>query len=73
MIRDHSGRCLTMFALNLGSCTITQAELKGAVEGLQVAWDAGHRRVNVQLHSRCVVQLLRRADYHYHHSATIIL
>ncbi|CAI0417516.1 unnamed protein product [Linum tenue] len=55
LIRDHLGRYLPAFAINLGICSITQAELRGVVEGLQVAWDAGHRRVHVQLDSsvRC--------------------
>ncbi|CAI0548092.1 unnamed protein product, partial [Linum tenue] len=59
LIRDHLGRCLTAFAINLGTCSITQAELRGVVEGLQVAWDAGHRRVLVQLDFQCAVQLLQ--------------
>ncbi|CAI0423001.1 unnamed protein product [Linum tenue] len=72
LIRDHTGRCLSAFTLNLGACTITQAELRGAVEGLQVAWDRGHRRVRVQLDSQCAVQLIRRTDTEEHHCAAIL-
>ncbi|CAI0393266.1 unnamed protein product [Linum tenue] len=38
IIRDHLGRCLGGFYANLGACTITRAELKGALQGLQLAW-----------------------------------
>ncbi|CAN1126706.1 Putative ribonuclease H protein At1g65750 [Linum perenne] len=34
LIRDHQGRCLAAFAMNLGKCSITRAELRGAVAGL---------------------------------------
>ncbi|CAL1398438.1 unnamed protein product [Linum trigynum] len=35
LIRDNLGRCLAAFVCNLGKCSITAAELKGAVEGLK--------------------------------------
>ncbi|CAN1150854.1 Putative ribonuclease H protein At1g65750 [Linum perenne] len=44
--------------MNLGICSITRAELRGAMTGLQIAWDRGFRRIIVQLDSRVVVQLL---------------
>ncbi|CAI0560437.1 unnamed protein product, partial [Linum tenue] len=59
LIRDHLGRCLVAFSLNLGACSITQAELKGAVVGLQLAWDMGYIHVFMEHDSRCVVQLIR--------------
>ncbi|CAL1403678.1 unnamed protein product [Linum trigynum] len=34
LIRDHLGRYFAAFAMNLGVCSITRAELRGAVEGL---------------------------------------
>ncbi|CAI0421511.1 unnamed protein product [Linum tenue] len=55
LIRDHTGRCLAAFAMNLGMCSITRAELRGVMEGLQLAWDMGFRRVRVELDSRCAV------------------
>ncbi|CAL1387079.1 unnamed protein product [Linum trigynum] len=55
LIRDHTGSCSAAFAINLGICSVTRAELRGAVEGLQLAWDMGHRRVRVELDSRCAV------------------
>ncbi|CAI0385416.1 unnamed protein product [Linum tenue] len=72
LIRDHIGRCLSAFTLNLGACTITQAELRGAVEGLQVVWDRGYRKVRVQLDSQCPVHLIGRTDTEEHHCAAIL-
>ncbi|CAI0545229.1 unnamed protein product, partial [Linum tenue] len=45
LIRDHTGRYIAAYAYNLGFCSITQAELRGAVEGLQVAWNLGYRQI----------------------------
>ncbi|CAL1360380.1 unnamed protein product [Linum trigynum] len=72
LIRDPTGRCLAAYAINLGSCSITRAELRGAVEGLQVAWDTGFRRVRVELDSLCAVQLLNSLDSPDHQQAAII-
>ncbi|CAI0449506.1 unnamed protein product [Linum tenue] len=72
LIRDHTGRCLTAFAYNLGACSITRAELRGAVEGLQLAWNMGYRRVNVELDSLCSVHLLTSNEHRDHQHAAII-
>ncbi|CAN1121084.1 Putative ribonuclease H protein At1g65750 [Linum perenne] len=58
LFRDADGRCLAAFSMNLGICSITRAELRGAMTGLQIAWDRGFRRIIVQLDSRVAVQLL---------------
>ncbi|CAN1177369.1 Putative ribonuclease H protein At1g65750 [Linum perenne] len=39
LLRDASGRCLAAFTANLGNCSITRAEMRGAILGLQVAWN----------------------------------
>ncbi|CAI0618129.1 unnamed protein product [Linum tenue] len=72
LIRVHTGRCTAAFALNLGICSITLAELRGVVEGLQLAWDNGHRSVHMELDSRCAIQLLRSCEAMNHHEAAII-
>ncbi|CAL1355244.1 unnamed protein product [Linum trigynum] len=72
LIRDHTGRCLTAFALNLRACTITQAELRGVVERLQVVCERGYRRVRVQLDSKCAVHLIRQAHTGDHHCGSIL-
>ncbi|CAI0551222.1 unnamed protein product [Linum tenue] len=72
LIRDHTGRCLAAYAINLGSCSITRAELRGAIEGLQLAWDTGHRRARVELDYLCAVQLLQSLDALDHQQTDII-
>ncbi|CAI0392378.1 unnamed protein product [Linum tenue] len=54
------------FAGKLGTCSITTAELRGAVQGLQVAWDEGYRRVQLQLDSQVAVKLLQEKDNRDH-------
>ncbi|CAN1850054.1 Putative ribonuclease H protein At1g65750 [Linum perenne] len=58
VLRDCNGRVLDAFAINLGACSITRAELTGAVVGIRRAWDLGIRKLEVQVDSRCAVQLL---------------
>ncbi|CAN1231001.1 Putative ribonuclease H protein At1g65750 [Linum perenne] len=52
------GRCSLAFNMNLGACTITRAEMRGAIEGLNRAWNAGARRVMLQMDSRAAIALL---------------
>ncbi|CAN1193402.1 Putative ribonuclease H protein At1g65750 [Linum perenne] len=58
LFRDSDGRCLAAYAMNLGSCTITRAEIRGALEGIKRAWEAGYRKLEVQLDSKAVVAIL---------------
>ncbi|CAN1175301.1 Putative ribonuclease H protein At1g65750 [Linum perenne] len=58
LLRDEYGRCLFAFTMNLGLCSITRAELRGAVEGLKRAWEAGYRRIMLRLDSRAAISLL---------------
>ncbi|CAN1162259.1 Putative ribonuclease H protein At1g65750 [Linum perenne] len=41
LIRDGYGQCIQAYAMNLGTCTITRVELRGALEGIERAWLAG--------------------------------
>ncbi|CAI0396566.1 unnamed protein product, partial [Linum tenue] len=41
LIRDHTGSCLAPFTINLEICSITRPELRGDLEGLQLAWELG--------------------------------
>ncbi|CAN1249089.1 Putative ribonuclease H protein At1g65750 [Linum perenne] len=54
--------------MNLGKCSITRAELRGAVSGLQLAWERGYRKIPLQLDSQCAVRLLQAEglDDHAH-------
>ncbi|CAL1392737.1 unnamed protein product [Linum trigynum] len=44
--------------MNLGRCSITRAEIWGAIRDLQLAWDLGYKRVELQLDSTTAVRLL---------------
>ncbi|CAN1778948.1 hypothetical protein LINPERHAP1_LOCUS14569 [Linum perenne] len=58
LIRDYLGRCYLAFISNLGSCSISRAELHGITTGLRLAWDAGFRSVLVQSDSRTSLALV---------------
>ncbi|CAN1249087.1 Putative ribonuclease H protein At1g65750 [Linum perenne] len=47
LIRNSQGRCLAAFSMNLGKCSITRAELRGAVSGLQESNHAADYLANV--------------------------
>lgn len=50
--------------MNIGSCSVTVAELWGLFQSLSVAWKKGTRWLNVELDSLCVTQLFdNRLDY----------
>ncbi|CAN1181551.1 Putative ribonuclease H protein At1g65750 [Linum perenne] len=44
--------------MNLGRCTVTRAELRGAITGLELAWAYGFRKIALQLDSRAAVAIL---------------
>ncbi|CAN1787382.1 Putative ribonuclease H protein At1g65750 [Linum perenne] len=69
LIRNEVGFCLSAFAINLGKCSITRAELRGAITGLEHAWEAGHRRVVVQMDSRVALDLLWATGVQTHQHA----
>ncbi|CAN1759813.1 Putative ribonuclease H protein At1g65750 [Linum perenne] len=58
LLRDDLGKCLLAFTMNLGNCSITRAEMRGAIEGLHRAWGAGYRKVLLQLDSKAAISLL---------------
>ncbi|CAN1162503.1 Putative ribonuclease H protein At1g65750 [Linum perenne] len=58
LLRDEDGRCIEAFACNLGKCSITRAEIRGALEGIRLAWIRGFRKVQVQIDSEAAVAIL---------------
>ncbi|CAN1164267.1 Putative ribonuclease H protein At1g65750 [Linum perenne] len=58
LVRDANGKCLLAFTMNTGNCSVTRAELRGAVEGLRRSWNAGFRKVILQLDSRAAIAIL---------------
>ncbi|CAN1798870.1 Putative ribonuclease H protein At1g65750, partial [Linum perenne] len=73
LIRDHEGRALVAFTMNLGCCTVTQAELKGAITGLNLAWSHGFCRVELQIDSKAVVSVLTCPEIPTHQHAIEVL
>ena len=51
VMRDDSGQFLRGFAVNLGICPITVAEIWGAFYALDMAWMKGYRKVILELDS----------------------
>ncbi|CAN1184226.1 Putative ribonuclease H protein At1g65750 [Linum perenne] len=52
LIRHEFGHCLKAFTLNLGACSITRAEMRGAIAGLYFAWDLQFRHIELQMTPR---------------------
>ncbi|CAN1788686.1 Cytochrome c-type biogenesis protein CcmE homolog, mitochondrial [Linum perenne] len=61
------GRLLLAFTMNLGCCSITRAELRGAIEGLSRTWDAGFRKVVLQVDSKTAISLMTSGKETTHH------
>ncbi|CAN1775003.1 Putative ribonuclease H protein At1g65750, partial [Linum perenne] len=57
LLRDREGNCIDAFAINLGACSITRAEIRGALEGIRRAWSEGFRNVEVQLDSYAAITI----------------
>ncbi|CAN1121631.1 Putative ribonuclease H protein At1g65750 [Linum perenne] len=58
LLRDEAGNCLFAFAINLGNCSITRAEIRGALEGIRAAWREGFRKVEEQIDSQAAIAIL---------------
>lgn len=58
VIRGHRGESFQMFAMNCSICTCKRAELLADLRGLSVAWNGGHKQVQVVVDSEIVVRLL---------------
>ncbi|CAN1148505.1 Putative ribonuclease H protein At1g65750, partial [Linum perenne] len=73
IIRRQDGRGLVAFAMNLGCCTITRAEIRGAISGLELAWDYGFRHVELQLDSKAAIAILLSPEEPQHqHMAEVL-
>ncbi|CAN1178535.1 Putative ribonuclease H protein At1g65750, partial [Linum perenne] len=73
LLRDNEGRCLFAYTMNLGACSITRAEMRGAIQGLEYAWDKGYRRIFVKLDSMAAINLLTSTeDIEHQHRMEVI-
>ncbi|CAN1238296.1 Putative ribonuclease H protein At1g65750 [Linum grandiflorum] len=73
VIRSTGGEVVAAYSSNLGRCSITRAEISGIVAGLEIAWDAGIRRLAIQTDSTCTVQILNSSDIGDHPHATLVM
>ncbi|CAN1143255.1 Putative ribonuclease H protein At1g65750 [Linum perenne] len=55
IIRTNDGRGLVAFTMNLGQCSLTRAEIRGAITGLELAWDYEFRSVEIQIDSQAAI------------------
>ncbi|CAN1148547.1 Putative ribonuclease H protein At1g65750 [Linum perenne] len=69
LVRDANGRCLGAFTANLGTCSITRAEMRGAVLGLKLAWELDKRKVVLQVDSLAAIHLLQEKEDPLHQHA----
>ncbi|CAN1179460.1 Putative ribonuclease H protein At1g65750, partial [Linum perenne] len=71
LFHDASGNCLHAYTVNLGICSITRAEICGALEGIRRAWEAGYRRIEVQMDSKAAVAILLNSESGSSHQYTL--
>ncbi|CAN1147223.1 Putative ribonuclease H protein At1g65750, partial [Linum perenne] len=73
LVRDWHGRCLLAYTMSLGNCSITRAELRGALEGLERAWREGFRKVLLQMDSQTTISLLTNGnDTNHQHGMEVL-
>ncbi|CAN0854266.1 hypothetical protein LINGRAHAP2_LOCUS5876 [Linum grandiflorum] len=73
VIRTDTGRFVKAFASNLGSCSITRAEMRAIVDGLQLPWTLGIRRIQVHSNSMVVITILAKDSELEHQHAALVL
>ncbi|CAN0858386.1 hypothetical protein LINGRAHAP2_LOCUS7223 [Linum grandiflorum] len=73
IIHTNIGRFVKAFAAKLGKCSITRAEIRAIVDGMQLAWTLGVRRLQVQSDSMATTVILAK-DYELEHQhAALVL
>ncbi|CAN1732088.1 Putative ribonuclease H protein At1g65750 [Linum perenne] len=73
LITDSSGNCLHAFTINMGVCSITRAEIRGAIESLKLAWEAGFKKIVVQADSSAAISLINAEGHPSHQHAGEVL
>ncbi|CAN1123634.1 Putative ribonuclease H protein At1g65750 [Linum perenne] len=72
LIRDSGGNLISSYVINLGSCSIMRAELRGIIEGMKIAWGKGVRRLCVQSDSQAAVSLLCCKEGRVHRHTSLV-
>ncbi|CAN1845039.1 Putative ribonuclease H protein At1g65750 [Linum perenne] len=73
VLRSSDGKCLKAFSSNLGRCSVTRVELQGAIHGLELAWNMGFRRVELQMDSSVAIDLFMATEEPMHQHAGEVL
>ncbi|KAL3833945.1 hypothetical protein ACJIZ3_008681 [Penstemon smallii] len=72
LLRDNMGGWSFGFSMNLGACTITEAELLALRMGLTLAWERRIEKLEVELDSQVVINLIKNTDLETHALGAII-
>ncbi|CAN0903498.1 hypothetical protein LINGRAHAP2_LOCUS22601 [Linum grandiflorum] len=62
VIRDSRGDVLSTFLLNSGSYSITRAGICGVMYWVELAWKLGVRKLEIQVDSKYVMEMLNGSD-----------
>ena len=73
LLRNRDGTFLQGFVAKLHEGDALYAELWACILGLELAWDMGHRRVEVESDSKHAVELLKRAVREEHQEFETII
>ena len=60
VIRDSVGHWIFRFCMRIGESSVIMAELWGLYQSLILAWDAGIKRLLVEVDSLCVTQMISK-------------
>lgn len=72
VLRDFQGRWIRGFARNIGRCSISKAELWGILDGLNLAWEMGFKKVSVEVDSMYAIEVRAKDDIRAHANYDII-
>ncbi|CAN1799663.1 Putative ribonuclease H protein At1g65750 [Linum perenne] len=70
---DWQGRTIDVLTANLGRCSITRAELTRIIIGMERAWNARIRDLEIQTDSLTAVGLLKNDKATEHQHASLIV
>ena len=60
VIRNSVGHWVSSFCMKIGESSMIMAELWGLYQGLTLAWNAGIKRLLVEVDSLCVTQMISK-------------
>ncbi|EOY13040.1 Non-LTR retroelement reverse transcriptase-like [Theobroma cacao] len=72
VLRHAHGNWITGFCLRPKPCSAYRAELWRVLKGLTVAWDSGHRRIDLQIDNSIVVKVINLASTVTSHNYDLI-